>query len=604
MTFKTKFTRAIALGDHRLVRRLLPLVLLLPLALLLPLSGAGRPADASSMIYKNYIVRYDRGWDILCEPYVVQKNDWILKIFRQKGEIAHADFRDFLGIFQRLNPHVTDINLLRPGQAIDIPLRKLEHGTLSGQASGVVTIPFVTLAKVTEAVLQNAMPYTVQRGDTVSQLIAKYYGRFGSRAYQEGVKLFQAANPQIENLDKIYAGQNVYMPDPAIREKEWYAAMYDAEGNLRETIDMGAAGSAGAAGRPLPNSRLPGSEPEAPPSVLAQAAATVGGQLNEKGTYFIPQPAGQDFEVDLSQHPMLTLPEQKMLFTRDGRIMGIDPETLKPNWPEGKVVTYDEQAPVEEIVAAIFDAIGGAEEQTRSEVGFTAEGVQVTVHAKWVKELADQRWLCITPIAGPDEQTPESVRRYLAQNGIELKEMFPGGQAVAAAPTAAAQRHLVKNILAIAPTGQKDFTQRLCRALGFTYAPDVAVTFPYAGVQIQAYANLVSAPGGKEILVDFGNLYGDAVKAIGASGMQVVQISADDTFTAMIRKILDGLGLSYTENPTLPAARRSSEFNTFVTVQGVLYTDAQASRTLLSAANLHSAVTDLLSAEGIAMITW
>ncbi len=598
MTLKTKSTRNIALGDHRPVWRLLLLVLLLPLI------GSDRPADASSMIYKNYIVRYDRGWDILCEPYVVQKNDWILKIFRQKGEIAHADFRDFLGIFQRLNPHVTDINLLRPGQAIDIPLRKLEHGTLSGQSSGVVTIPFVTLAKVTEAVLQNAMPYTVQRGDTVSQLIARYYGRFGSRAYQEGVKLFQAANPQIENLDRIYAGQNVYIPDPAIREKEWYAAMYDAEGNLRETIDMGTAGAAGAAGRPLPASRLPASEPEAPPSALAQAAATVGGQLNEKGTYFIPQPAGDDFEVDLSQHPMLTLPEQKMLFTRDGRIMGIDPETLKPNWPEGKVVTYNEQASVEEIVAAIFDAIGGAEDQTRSEVGFTAAGVQVTVNAKWVKTLDDQRWLCITPIAGPDEQTPESVRRYLAQNGIELKEVFPGGQTVAADPVTAGQRHLVKNILAIAPTGQKDFAQRLCRALGFTYAPDVAVTFPYAGVQIQAYANLISAPGGKEILVDFGDLYGDAVKAIGASGMQVVQISADDTFTAMIRKILDGLGVSYTENPTLPAVRRSSEYNTLVTVQGILYTDVQANRTLLSAADLHSAVTDLLSAEGIAVITW
>jgi hypothetical protein len=53
--------------------------------------GAIGTVYASSLIYKNYIVRFDRGWDILCEPYVVKPGDWVLKIFRQKGEIAHKD---------------------------------------------------------------------------------------------------------------------------------------------------------------------------------------------------------------------------------------------------------------------------------------------------------------------------------------------------------------------------------------------------------------------------------------------------------------------------------------------------------------------------------
>ena len=122
---------------HRSCRKFTwPWLLLLVLTL-----GPAGAVMGTSLVYKNYIVRYDRGWDILCEPYVVKKNDWVLKIFRQKGEIAHQDFRDFLGIFERLNPHIRDINMIRPGQGIDIPLRKLEHGTLPGQASGVVTIP-------------------------------------------------------------------------------------------------------------------------------------------------------------------------------------------------------------------------------------------------------------------------------------------------------------------------------------------------------------------------------------------------------------------------------------------------------------------------------
>ncbi len=579
---------------HLLVRGVLLLVLLLSV------SGV-RSAPAGSLIYKNYIVRYDRGWDILCEPYVVQKNDWILKIFRQKGEIAHSDFREFLGVFQRLNPHVTDINMVRPGQAVDIPLRKLEHGTLPGQSSGVVTIPFVTLTKVIEAIHQSSSQYVIQKGDTVSELVAKYYGRYGTRPYQEGVKLFQAANPQITNIDKIYAGQKIYLPDPSIREKEWYDAMYDEQGNLRQTLKQGAGPGSDDARTARPP--LPSPEPSKPQSPLEEAAATVAGDLSTKGTYFIPQPNGNDFEIDLSQHPMLTLPESKMLFTQNGRIMGVDPEALQQSWPEGKVIDYDEAASVEEIVAAIFGALE-EKEDAQTEVSFWNQGVQVAVRAKWIKALSDQRWLCITPIASLEERTPEPMRRYLEQNGIQIKEVLPGNQTSSASPNEPEQRHMVKNILAITPNGQKDFAQRLCKALNFSYAPNVAVSFPYAGIQIQAFANLLSTPSGGEILVDFGDLYGDAIESISKSGMRVVQITANDTYTAMVRKILTALGERYVDNPTFLAARRAPDYNASVTVQGVLYADSKNNRTMLSAADLHSAVTDLLSAEGVAVVTW
>jgi hypothetical protein len=116
-----------------------------------------------AMLYKNYVVRYDRGWDILCDPYQVRRGDWVLKIFRQKGELAHDDFREFLGIFQRLNPHVKDIDRIRPGQVVDIPLKKLAQGNLPGQSSGVVTIPFVMISNPKEMIEKHTRTYTVQR---------------------------------------------------------------------------------------------------------------------------------------------------------------------------------------------------------------------------------------------------------------------------------------------------------------------------------------------------------------------------------------------------------------------------------------------------------
>jgi type 1 fimbria pilin/LysM repeat protein len=568
---------------------------------------APNPARATGLLYKNYVVRYDRGWDILCEPYVVKKNDWVLKIFRQKGEIAHQNFRDFLGIFQRLNPHIKNIDMIRPGQAIDIPIRKLEQGTMPGQATGVVTIPFVTLTKVMDVVQRHSQQYQVQRGDTVSQLIAERYGRFGTKAYREGVNLFQAANPQVDNLDRIFTGQKLYLPDPSIREKQWYANMYDEKGELRQTVDRKAPAVPTGAGQAR---RTVKSEPEqATPQQgpLAEAAAIVGGKLLSKGTFYLPRQGQDDFELDLSRHPVLELPGQdKLLFTPGNRVMGISNESIESTLQEVQVVSYDPQASVTEIISTIFTALEDRDqpEKPGSELTFDDQGVYVAVTAKWVRPAGDRRNICISPIAGPEEQTPESMRRYLEQNGIVLKEVLPGGDSITPAAQNPAQHHAIKNILAIAANSQKDFVRSLAPALGFKFAPNINITFPYAGIQVKASTNVISTGQGQELLVDFGDLYGDAIAAIRDTGLAVVQITEEDTFRAVTTKILAALDGNFIENPTFLAAKRPAEFNIAVTLAGVLYNQSDEKRLFLSGISMNPAITDLLSAKGVGVVVW
>lgn len=573
------------------------------------LVGAGSISSASSLIYKNYIIRYDRGWDILCEPYVVQKNDWVIKIFRQKGEIAYQNFRDFLGIFSRLNPHIKDVNMIRPGQTIDIPLRKLEHGALPGQASGVITIPFVTLSKVTEVIKQHSDQYKVRQGDTVSRLIARRYGSYGSKGYQEGEKLFKAANSQLKNLDEIYVGQTVYLPEPTIREQSWYNALYDESGELRETLP----------GSQSPqNARLPGDSDASPGAVapetetadeqspIAQAALAVGGTLYNKGTYYLPRQQGKDFELDLSRHPLLDLnKEGKIFFARQGRVMEMDSEQVRTEWPDMHVVSVDDNSSAQDIIASIFKEINQDAKQPEAvEIGFSDNGVQVTVRAKWTKPETDHRTLCITPINDPGEFTPESIRRYLEQKGIILKEVLPGGEVRTGTQAGTSQRHSIKKILALAPKNQNGFIRNLSKAIGFVYAANVKITFPYAGIQVDAYANLVSAGNGKEVLVDYGDLYGDALSAIAKAGPKILQFKATDDYTSMARKLLAALDLEFMDNPTFWGASRPTDLNTAITVYGILYKKNENEQILLTAADLNPAVSDLVSQSGIQMVVW
>ena len=180
---------------------------------------------SSSLLYKNYIIRKDRGNEILCEPYIVQKSDWVLKLFRQKGEIAYKNFPEFLRIFKRINQNIDDINIIRPGQRIAIPLKKIRPGSLPGQASGLVTIPFATISNMSRILKANSFEYKVQAGDCVSKIISTQFSRYGKISYNEGIKLFKFINPDIVNLNRIYAGQIINVPVPSIRKEPSYKSL-------------------------------------------------------------------------------------------------------------------------------------------------------------------------------------------------------------------------------------------------------------------------------------------------------------------------------------------------------------------------------------------
>jgi LysM repeat protein len=530
-----------------------------------------------AMLYKNYVVRYDRGWDILCDPYQVRPGDWVLKIFRQKGEIAHDDFREFLGIFQRLNPHVKDIDRIRPGQVVDIPLKKLVQGNLPGQSSGVVTIPFVMLSKPTkEMIAKHTQSYTVKKGDTVSRLIAKRFGgRYGNRTYSQGLKLFKAANPHIKDVNRIYAGQKVYMPDPSIREQSWYNALFDEAGSLVEK-EADKAETESASPPPQP-AVAAAPEVSGPPSETgtagpaAEAASVIGGRLLDKGTYFFPMKQGSDFELDLSRFPIIDLQNgsKVILSTRD-RVMNVDLPLIQSYWENVKVVKVAEGASAQDILEAVFSAV--SDETATDQLAFDDQGISIRVSAKWIhtEPSADgsvPRHACITPITSAAEQTHGAIVRYLDQNDIVIRDILAGASETPLPPSA---RGLIAEADRIDGSSQKALLESFARLMGFHFSPNTSISFPYAGIQVQALSNLLSFGNGREILIDFGDLYGDALSAIRETGLEILQINVDDGPVDIITLLMETAGLPYTASPVFYGANRSADFNTAITVSGIL----------------------------------
>jgi hypothetical protein len=523
---------------------------------------------------------------------VVQKNDWVYKIFRQKGEISQQDFQEFLEIFRRLNPKIGNVDQIRPGQQILIPLKKLEQGSLPGQASGMVTIPFVTISQISEILEAFSKKYRVAQGDWVSRLVAARFGDYGTSSYERGLELFKALNPEIKNLNLIYSGQMLNLPDPSLQNQPWYQSLFDASGRLRSEDDLGP---------PLPAVPVPTEAPTEQGEYqagdpMAEAARALEGKLLKRGTFFFPQEKGRTLELDLAQFPMIELQDgTRILFANEDSLDKADLTMLPSRWKNVRVVDVPAQATVEQLLSAVFETEGPREVPTRERLSFSDHGVTVTVQAQWIKpketqDKTETRYICITIIKDPNQRTPETIRRYLDQHDIIIKDVLQVQGEQAPAPEENDPGLSADEAVLLSGFSRKRFVKDFFDALGYTYAQNVSISFPYAGIQVNALSNLLSTRDGREVLVDFEDLYGDAIQAIEKTGFEIVQVKGDDSLQAVTTKLLDALKVSYTIDPTFLAAKRPPEYNTFINIKGFLLAEEGQPKTLLAAVPLHKGV--------------
>jgi hypothetical protein len=518
-----------------------------------------------AFMYKKYAVKYDKGHDILCEPYVVEKNDWILKVFKRKGEIAYQDFRAFLRIFKRVNPHVKNVNQIRPGQYVLIPLRRIPLDSLPGQSTGTVTIPFVTLSKFPESASNQLGDYIVNKGDTVSALVSRQFGAYGTVEYLRGINRFRELNPEVVDLNLIYTGQKIILPSRDFKR-------------LQQT--------AGASGRPAPMN-----DPNAAEAILAKdsslryiekktassmrkAASVLGAKLLDSGVYYFPGRTGSDSELDLSKFPVLVFNDGTRILFRGEK--SYDPEVTKSAESFWKNLQFADISPknsTEKIVSSVMDLL--KIKSDHKALQFNDRGVSVTVKAKWMIDTSPKgtdktQRLCVTVIDHVQERTPRSIVRYLEQHGIVLREVVRGDAEPDPSPGGKAFVAIEEKAITLPDDNPKLFVRSFMNAIGYKYTRGVTITFPYAGVQVKAVTDLISTRDGTPVFVDFGDLYGEAVDAILKTGFGIVQILPEDDLLGAVPKLLDAVGASFVHNPTLHAAIRNSKYNTSLTLPGYM----------------------------------
>lgn len=573
-----------------------------------------RAEPASGAFFqKEFVVCQDQGRDVLCDAYVVRKDDYVTKLFQQRGEIAYRDFPEFLEIFKRLNPTVQNIDLIFPGQRILVPLKIIAPNTLEGQDTGTVTIPLITITNIPEQLQQNSLDYVVQPGDCVSALIAQKFGRYSSQPYKEAMEIFKYLNPHIKDLNQIHVGQTINIPVPTIREEVWYPEIFDEAGEL--VVNEEAPGVSReeppeeAAEKPVeppkniepiaveeppvaeetleieeaPKEEAPPAEeieaapapvPLAPlPSIFKKAAAIFGAELLDTGQYFFPRQGQADLKLDLAATPVMEFPAGfRILFAKTDTLPSADQSVVGAFWKNVRIVTLSYDASLRELlytICRITDPHG-----CENTISIKDKGVSATVGGELIfKNTKGPGKVCVALLDHAGQSLPEPLHQFLEKHQLLVREWVDGENFFGPAPMTQSPGLSAGHFITSDASQPAAFIADFAAAFGMKYQAGVEVSFPCAGFQITARSNLLSIAPGREYLVDFGDLQGEAVTAIEATGFQVLQFSPNQSRDSIVSALLAAMPVDIKINPVFfGAAERPQTCRVVIEVAGRLVT--------------------------------
>ncbi|WP_035237132.1 LysM peptidoglycan-binding domain-containing protein [Desulfobacter vibrioformis] len=289
--------------------------------------------------FKKYsLFRYDNRV-YLCEPYLVQKDEWLYKIFRRKGEISTSDFPLFLNIFKAINPQLGKIDAISPGSQILIPLKQVDKNDYEQDSNSTVAVPVLAFStEIKPATLsRHTHKHELKAGDTISKLLSEEFLTPRGNVSKVGEKAILHLNPGITDINCIYQGKSIIIPEPSILSQPWF----------KDFIAMGKEHAPPADRRSthFPEKTQTAPHHTAKPISMADLAhlkrytQLIRGRLMHQGKLFFPlgSHGGRPKFIDLSKTPVISdsTGKKTVLLEPDTTESSMDPDlvaTMKAYW--------------------------------------------------------------------------------------------------------------------------------------------------------------------------------------------------------------------------------------------------------------------------------
>jgi hypothetical protein len=548
-------------------------------------AGSAAAGESQMTLRKSVQSREYQGKAIAGEERSVGRGDSLWRILIQEKGLPEKRFQSYLVVIRGLNPQVKDLNVLRIGDTIFIPLRPDEAvGLRSAKTSDIAGPPTPGPTGATTS-------YRVKAGDYLYQILRD---QLGVRDEQQALRYFALTkdlNPQRKDWDLLREGETIRLPalgpaqDLAEAKVEAAAGQKPAEdmkpGLAPPPIDPSTpppamAGSRSPATAPedrgvVPSERseskgeasdapgLPGELPSdyarrvpgaAGVALFASVVESLGAQLQRTGEEVVAVKGGA-VRFDKSSYPVVYNPKikQKVVLDPAGNIPASLRRELGNPDVGTPVVSLNPKTSLQDAVSQLLAGLGYQTLPTDRPVVIQEAGVAYEAKGTWMalapEESNKPQEIFVINLTDRPGGIPDYLLAQMESKGLHMRDVVVSSSQ-SSQPAAAANdpKGLVKRTK-VWPREKREIVDSLLFIYGLPFGVAEMVSIKLRdGLTVETRADRVFEAGGKKVALFFQRAAPELKKALEEKGdLKILELEiASMSSREIIARLLSELG--------------------------------------------------------------
>ena len=518
---------------------------------------------------------------VLTEEYTVQKGEWVWKVLREKGILQRHNMAELLSVLEKLNKSLGNLNLLHPGDKIIIPLKIVP---ITGPSIPAEEAPPIQ-ASPTDLKDVDLDNYTVEPGDSLTRVITGRYDIPKGYLYNEYLGMVKKLNPSIQDLNRIHPGQKIRLPvyspkvvrkpiEPPKSEEKVEQANED-KGDVEE-----AQGANSVAGD------------------LAIIFSEMGEDWVQTGEHFIPLPSGGQIDLKAASFPILSLQEGlRVIVDVNNKLPDKMARLIESSWGSYRVVHLAK----EDSLSAAFDKIlmvCNYPKISRNEEALELSGdIPLRITGDWIVTLPETRsadspgFVVINLNASSSPDTPDMIKAYTGHLGVKILDYptgegksFDGMEKVETLESGDDSAFLIRTLL--------DLVDQ-------SYSTQVEIPIyqkEKADFKLIIRADFLLKIKGRDAIIDVTGLSPEIASLLEEHQFLTLSLAEEKDPLSMVSRTLDFLGIQSEKGPHFfLTANRDDSKNVRLTLQGVVFADAEGTSVLATPLSLPIEIVAFLS---------
>lgn len=518
--------------------------------------------QAEISLRKSVNTKKIQGQIIEGEDRVIGKGDSLWRILVEEKGLPGQKFQSHIVMIRGLNPQLKNLDVLRIGDKIFIPLRpdqaldawkkpELAAGASSAPGAGVTT------------------DYRIKAGEHLYQILRSQLKLADERKIAQYYALVKDLNPERKNWDTLAGGEVIRLPTVGPMREVIAAAPAAARG-AKTAPDVSTASESGAVILPTPSTenkpaiapmhrqgalRAPAKENMA---LFAKITEAIGGQLQQSGEEIVVF-KDESLRFDRSIYPVVFSPALRQRVVLDpGNAIPVslknklnDPTIRMP------VLRMSKEVSIQEAVSQLLAALGYQTLPADRPVEIQDQGIAYEARGDWMalgpEERNKTQEVFVINLSDNPNAVPEYLKAQLVKNGLSWRVVELSADE--GKPAQATKSEAADGLTAIKtwPRGKEEIIDSLLLSYGVPFG--VAEGFSVElrdGLRVDMRTDRLIEMGGKRIALFFRPGDRDLRKALEeGENLRAVEVNiAALSSREIISKILGLLGDStpYREN--------------------------------------------------------